>query len=139
MHNNWKDQLNFLLYNKPSLTIIPICSLTLLPGPIQKTHFSLTFETISVYLACKTSRISTWFIVNYAKFTHFTKLPKVPTISKLFSNGTICFVLSFRISNSCGPVTRCQKWMLPCQNTLYDVYFIRTPNHPGLLLTSARH
>ena len=90
MHNNWKDQLNFLLYNKPSLTIISIYSLTLLPGPIQKTHFSTTFKTILVYLACKRSRISTWFITNYTKFARFTKLPKYrPTkqISKLFSNG----------------------------------------------------
>ena len=52
---------------------------------------------------------------------------------------TICFVLSFRIPNSCGPITRCQKWMLPCQNALYDVYFTRTSTHPGLLSTSARH
>ena len=90
MHNNWRDQLNFLLYNKPSLTIIPMYSLTLLPGPIQKTHLSTTFKTISVYLACKTSRISTWFIVNHVKFVRFTKLPKVPTnkkISNLVSNG----------------------------------------------------
>ena len=39
---------------------------------------------------------------------------------------TICFVLSFRIPNSCRPITRCQKWMLPCLNTLYNVYLTRT-------------
>ena len=34
----------------------------------------------------QTSRISTWFIMNYAKFAHFTKLPKCADQQNKFQN-----------------------------------------------------
>ena len=51
-------------------------SLTLSPGFFQKAHFSIALKTLFSLPCMQTSRISTWFITNYAKFAHFTKLPK---------------------------------------------------------------
>ena len=82
--------MNFLLYNKPSLTIIPIYSLTLLPGPIQKTRFSTTLETISVYLACKQVELapgSPRTMQNSLVLQSCQKYRPTKQISKLFSNG----------------------------------------------------
>ena len=86
MHNNWRDQLNFLLYNKTSLTFVLNALIDLYFLDSSRNPLFYYFQDHLSLSACKTSRISTWFTANYAKFAHFTKLPKVPTNKTNFKN-----------------------------------------------------
>ena len=51
-------------------------SLTFTSWSRPETNCSISFRTIPVCSLMQTSRISTWFIMNYVKFARFTKMPK---------------------------------------------------------------
>ena len=67
-------------------------SLTFTSWTNPETNYSISFRTIPVHFLMQTSRISTWFIMNYTKFARFTKMPKCADqqnkIQKYIFNGS---------------------------------------------------
>ena len=71
-----RNPVGSLSVQQVSQHLFSLHSLTFTSWSHPETNCSIFFRTIPVRSLMQTSRISTWFIANYVKFAHFTKMPK---------------------------------------------------------------
>ena len=70
-----RNPVGSLSVQQVSQHLFSLHSLTFTSWTNPETNRPISFRTIPVCSLMLTSRISTWFIVNYVKFAHFTKMP----------------------------------------------------------------
>ena len=81
-----RNPVGSLSVQQVSLTFILTALIDLCLLDSSRNQLFYSFRTIPVHSLMQTSRISTWFIMNYVKFARFTKLPKCADQQNKFQN-----------------------------------------------------